>query len=195
MTLPQCLLKNINFSRSLSPRTSGSAIHHTRLMRRRSRRQQLVEEPKGLSRNSKMEWIISWNMIVPFLQPSLSVLATYSISSTRWSGIHPYPVRIYYTLRVSTVTQLFFPGGEHQRLVASRTFMRIASNKIKLVMVDEPTSAMDPEGELHLFDGLRQMREGKTMIFVTHRFGNLTKHADLILWVSLFPVLLYPFWC
>ncbi|KAK7692111.1 hypothetical protein QCA50_003730 [Cerrena zonata] len=72
-------------------------------------------------------------------------------------------------------------GGEHQRLVASRTFMRIASNKIKLVMVDEPTSAMDPEGELHLFDGLRKMREGKTMIFVTHRFGHLTKHADLIL--------------
>ena len=48
-------------------------------------------------------------------------------------------------------------------------------------MVDEPTLAMDPEGELHLFDGLRQMREGKTMIFVTHRFGHLTKHADLIL--------------
>ena len=30
-------------------------------------------------------------------------------------------------------------------------------------MVDEPTLAMDPEGELHLFDGLHQ---GKTMIFV-----------------------------
>ena len=59
--------------------------------------------------------------------------------------------------------------------------MRLASDKVKLVMVDEPTSAMDPEGELHLFNGLRQMREGKTMIFVTHRFGHLTKHADLIL--------------
>ena len=70
--------------------------------------------------------------------------------------------------------------------------MRIASDKIKLVMVDEPTSAMDPEGELHLFDGLRQMREGKTMIFVTHRFGHLTKHADLILWVF-FLVSLCPF--
>ena len=65
--------------------------------------------------------------------------------------------------------------------------MRLASDKVKLVMVDEPTSAMDPEGELHLFNGLLQMREGKTMIFVTHRFGHLTKHADLILYVVSAP--------
>ena len=65
--------------------------------------------------------------------------------------------------------------------------MRIASERIKLVMVDEPTSAMDPEGELHLFDGLREMQNGKTMIFVTHRFGHLTKHADLILYVVSAP--------
>ena len=65
--------------------------------------------------------------------------------------------------------------------------MRIASDRIKLVMVDEPTSAMDPEGELHLFDGLREMQNGKTMIFVTHRFGHLTKHADLILYVVSAP--------
>ena len=62
--------------------------------------------------------------------------------------------------------------------------MRIASDKVKLVMVDEPTLTMKPEGELHLFNGLRQMREEKTTIFVTHRFGHLTKHADLILYAS-----------
>ena len=72
-------------------------------------------------------------------------------------------------------------GGEVQRLVASRTFMRISSGKIKLVVADEPTSAMDPEGEFELFRKLRLARAGKTMVFVTHRFGHLTKHADLIL--------------
>lgn len=75
----------------------------------------------------------------------------------------------------------FFAGGEKQRLVASRTFMRILSGKIKLLVVDEPTSAMDPQGEFELFERLIGMREGKTMVFVTHRFGHLTKHADLIL--------------
>ncbi|KAF7799350.1 hypothetical protein EIP86_010582 [Pleurotus ostreatoroseus] len=55
------------------------------------------------------------------------------------------------------------------------------SGKIKLVVVDEPTSAMDPLGEFELFEKLRSHRSEKTMIFVTHRFGHLTKHADLIL--------------
>ena len=59
--------------------------------------------------------------------------------------------------------------------------MRISSGKIKLVIADEPTSAMDPEGEFELFKALRQVQEGTTMIFITHRFGHLTKHADLIL--------------
>ncbi|KAJ7611789.1 P-loop containing nucleoside triphosphate hydrolase protein [Roridomyces roridus] len=72
-------------------------------------------------------------------------------------------------------------GGERQRLVASRTFMRFTSNTVKLVCVDEPSSSLDPQAEWQLFNNLRQVREGKTMIFVTHRFGHLTKHADVIL--------------
>jgi len=72
-------------------------------------------------------------------------------------------------------------GGEKQRLVASRTFMRLTSEKIRFVAVDEPSSALDSEGELELFQRLREARSGRTMLFVTHRFGHLTKHADLIL--------------
>jgi ABC-type multidrug transport system fused ATPase/permease subunit len=72
-------------------------------------------------------------------------------------------------------------GGERQRLVASRTFMRFTTGSIKLVLVDEPSSALDPEGEQQLFNNLIASREGKTMIFVTHRFGHLTKHADMIM--------------
>ncbi|KAH7889214.1 P-loop containing nucleoside triphosphate hydrolase protein [Phlebopus sp. FC_14] len=72
-------------------------------------------------------------------------------------------------------------GGERQRLVAARTFMRVlCSSSIKLISVDEPSSALDPAGEYQLFSRLREARQGRTMIFVTHRFGHLTKHADLI---------------
>ncbi len=46
---------------------------------------------------------------------------------------------------------------------------------------DEPTSALDPEGEFALFNRLREQRGGKTVVFITHRFGHLTKYADLIL--------------
>ncbi|PBK72127.1 P-loop containing nucleoside triphosphate hydrolase protein [Armillaria solidipes] len=76
-------------------------------------------------------------------------------------------------------------GGEKQRIMAyvlfaSRTFMRFASGKVKFVAVDEPSSALDPEGEALLFGNLIDERDGKTMIFVTHRFGHLAKRADLI---------------
>lgn len=59
--------------------------------------------------------------------------------------------------------------------------MRLMSRKVRLVVVDEPTSAMDPLGEYELFERLRAARAGKTMVFVTHRFGHLTRHADMIL--------------
>ncbi|PBK79366.1 P-loop containing nucleoside triphosphate hydrolase protein [Armillaria gallica] len=51
---------------------------------------------------------------------------------------------------------------------------------IRFVAVNEPSSALDSEGEFARFDNLIRAREGKTMIFVTHRFGRLTKRADLV---------------
>ncbi|KAI0784319.1 P-loop containing nucleoside triphosphate hydrolase protein [Abortiporus biennis] len=74
-----------------------------------------------------------------------------------------------------------FSGGEKQRIAAARTLMRMSSDKIKLVVADEPTSAMDPEAELELFEALRREQGNRTMVFVTHRFGHLTRHADVIL--------------
>ncbi|KAG5634405.1 hypothetical protein H0H81_002101, partial [Sphagnurus paluster] len=72
------------------------------------------------------------------------------------------------------------PGGEKQRLLSARTFMRLRSPKIKLVALDEPSSAMDSRGELHLFKQLLAEKAGRTIIFVTHRFRHLVRHADLI---------------
>ena len=62
--------------------------------------------------------------------------------------------------------------------------MRFQSDKVKFVAVDEPSSALDAEGELRLFEEIIKVRSGKTMIFVTHRFGHLTKYADKIMFVS-----------
>ncbi|KAK0492630.1 P-loop containing nucleoside triphosphate hydrolase protein [Armillaria luteobubalina] len=72
-------------------------------------------------------------------------------------------------------------GGEKQRIVAARTFMRFETGSVRFVAVDEPTSALDSEGEFTLFDNLIRAREGKTIVFVTHRFGHLTKNADLVI--------------
>ncbi|KAJ7734132.1 P-loop containing nucleoside triphosphate hydrolase protein [Mycena metata] len=72
-------------------------------------------------------------------------------------------------------------GGEKQRLVAARTFMRFSSGNIRFAVADEPSSALDPKAEHRLFQRLRESGQGKTMIFVTHRFGHLTKYANLII--------------
>jgi len=59
--------------------------------------------------------------------------------------------------------------------------MRFKSGKVNFVAVDEPSSALDADGELQLFNQLIGAREDKTMVFVTHRFGHLTKYADQIM--------------
>jgi energy-coupling factor transporter ATP-binding protein EcfA2 len=48
-------------------------------------------------------------------------------------------------------------------------------------VVVELRSAVDPVGEYQLFKPLHEARHYKTMVSITHRFGRLTKHADVIL--------------
>ncbi|KAG9098266.1 hypothetical protein FS749_004253 [Ceratobasidium sp. UAMH 11750] len=74
-------------------------------------------------------------------------------------------------------------GGEWQRLALSKTFMK-NSDKVRLLCYDEPSASLDPKAEYEMFERLRNLRGDKTMIFVTHRFGHLTKYADLILYVK-----------
>ncbi|KZP34394.1 P-loop containing nucleoside triphosphate hydrolase protein [Athelia psychrophila] len=84
------------------------------------------------------------------------------------------------SLRESSIPKLLFVAPKITQS-SSRTFMRLRSGKIRCCTVDEPSSALDPQGELELFQRLRDAKGGKTMFFVTHRFGHLTKHADVII--------------
>ena len=66
-------------------------------------------------------------------------------------------------------------GGENQRLALARTFYRNAD----LVIMDEPTSAVDAKAEAEIFDSLRSHLSGKTVIFISHRFSTV-RNADRI---------------
>ncbi|KAI0743363.1 hypothetical protein C8Q80DRAFT_1106739 [Daedaleopsis nitida] len=75
-------------------------------------------------------------------------------------------------------------GGQMQRIAVARTFMRSVVSEdmnVGLLLFDEPSASLDPVAEHDLFDRLRELRGSKTMLFSSHRFGNLTRHADLIL--------------
>jgi len=78
-------------------------------------------------------------------------------------------------------------GGQMQRLAVARTFMRSvvsAESSVGLLLFDEPSASLDPTAEHELFARLRELRGNKTMLFSSHRFGNLTRHADIILYMN-----------
>jgi len=77
-------------------------------------------------------------------------------------------------------------GGQMQKLAVSRTFMKSLGDdsKVGLLLFDEPSASLDPTAEHDLFERLRKLRGNKTMVFSSHRFGLLTKSADLILYMA-----------
>ncbi len=66
-------------------------------------------------------------------------------------------------------------GGEWQRVALARAFFRRAS----LIVLDEPTSAMDSWAEQDWLNRFRTLTAGKTALLITHRFTT-AMHADII---------------
>ena len=67
-------------------------------------------------------------------------------------------------------------GGEWQKVALARGFMRDAA----LVILDEPTAALDAEAEYHLFQRFQELIAGKTALIISHRFSTV-RMADNIL--------------
>lgn len=61
-------------------------------------------------------------------------------------------------------------GGQAQRVALARALYRLRRRGARLLLVDEPSSALDPVTEARLVDGLRAVaRTGVAVIVVTHR--------------------------
>ncbi|MBI9011350.1 MAG: ABC transporter ATP-binding protein [Clostridiales bacterium] len=66
-------------------------------------------------------------------------------------------------------------GGEWQRLAIARGLYR----QHDIIVLDEPTAAIDPIEEEHVFSTFRKASQDKTSILVTHRLGSV-QFADMI---------------
>lgn len=67
-------------------------------------------------------------------------------------------------------------GGEWQRLAIARGLYRTHD----VIVLDEPTAAIDPIEEEHVFNAFRKASQNKTSILVTHRLGSV-QFADMII--------------
>jgi ATP-binding cassette, subfamily C, bacterial CydCD len=80
----------------------------------------------------------------------------------------------YQTLVGESGTRL--SGGQAQRLALARAFLKNAP----LLILDEPTSSLDPEQESILEDSIEKLTQGRTVITIAHRLNTIFS-ADRIL--------------
>ena len=67
------------------------------------------------------------------------------------------------------------PAGEWQKLALARAYLRDA----QLLILDEPTAALDARSELQVFERFAELTEGKMALLISHRFSTV-RMADRI---------------
>jgi ATP-binding cassette subfamily B protein len=71
-------------------------------------------------------------------------------------------------------------GGQWQKVALSRAFMR---DDADILVLDEPTAAMDAAAEAQVFEHFRSMAAERMVILISHRFSTV-RHASQILVLS-----------
>ena len=72
-----------------------------------------------------------------------------------------------------------FSGGEIQRLMLARALYKDAP----ILLLDEPTAALDPIAESNIYQTYNEMTQGRTSLFISHRLAS-TRFCDRILFLA-----------
>ncbi len=70
-------------------------------------------------------------------------------------------------------------GGEWQKIALARAYLRDAA----LLILDEPTAALDARSELEVFERFAELTQGKMALLISHRFSTV-RMADRIVVLS-----------
>ena len=68
-------------------------------------------------------------------------------------------------------------GGQWQKIALARAFMR---SRADILVLDEPTAAMDAQAEATIFERFRELAGGRIAILISHRFSTV-RMADQII--------------
>jgi zinc transport system ATP-binding protein len=73
-------------------------------------------------------------------------------------------------------------GGQQQRVLIAKAMV----SEPELLILDEPTTALDPEGRENFFNTLKELNEKKklTIIMITHDIGTIGKYASRLLYLD-----------
>jgi subfamily B ATP-binding cassette protein MsbA len=67
-------------------------------------------------------------------------------------------------------------GGQRQRIGIARAIVRNAP----ILILDEPTAALDPESERLVMEGLSKLMKGRTVITIAHRLSTIRDSDKII---------------
>lgn len=70
-------------------------------------------------------------------------------------------------------------GGELQKIALARVFVQ----DYDIIILDEPSSALDSIAENNFFQYILEATQGKTVIYITHRLSTIS-HADKIFYIE-----------
>jgi len=73
-------------------------------------------------------------------------------------------------------------GGQHQRVLIAKALV----SEPELLILDEPTTALDPEAREKFFGTLKDLNENRkvTIIIITHDIGTIGKYASRLLYLD-----------
>ncbi|MGI8551351.1 MAG: ABC transporter ATP-binding protein, partial [Dehalococcoidia bacterium] len=102
------------------------------------------------------------------------------LAAARWAGADAVLTKLPQGLD-TPLTKAFaggvdLSGGEWQKVATARAAMRDAA----LLILDEPTAALDAQAEYELFQRFRSLAKGRTVLLISHRFSTV-RMADRIL--------------
>jgi ATP-binding cassette subfamily B protein len=95
------------------------------------------------------------------------------IAALKMSGLYEDMEKKGYTIH-SMVTKEFdsdgivLSGGQLQKLAIARAF----ANDRRIIILDEPSSALDPISEAKMFETFKNIYNNKTLIYITHRISS-----------------------
>lgn len=115
---------------------------------------------------------ISSNVALGAAHPD-DVLVRRSLSLAALGGVDPETI--------VTTTGTGLSGGQAERVVAARAIYRCLDRRCPVLVLDEPSGALDASTEARLLDGLRELADdGHTVLVVSHREAVVAAADDVM---------------